>query len=747
MQKKVPSLLILLLTFTASFAQNGWRPAEMEVKVYLNSIRDGHILEDLHLETESASPDGSLINAYVTPSEMEKIRSSGLKFKVTITDLNDHYRNFWTDKLVPPGYYTYGEIVAIADSLAANFPSICKKVIYGTSVGGRQLAALKISDNVNVDENQPEIMFDGGIHGNEIGGSQNLIMYARDLCKGYGNNPTYTDLINKREIWIYYMVNPDGRVNMSRYNDNMVDCNRDFGYMWNADGNSTSAFSQPESKALRQCFLDNQFVVYTNYHSGSEVIAYPWSYRESAPLDIAHINQLASVYSASSGYTYLIYGQGNVIMYAINGSTKDFQYGCFGNVGWTIEISNNQTPPSTEIMTYYTYNVPAMTEMINRAGYGVEGVVTDSITGNPVPAVIWVSNYYPVLNDPVVGDYHKYVLPNNYTIKVTANGYKTKTAYNVVVPSTGSVTANFQLVPENQHHACKVLSCQIPGNNFDDPGFTPGAMGPPDNVPYAIGRSGWIVLDMGDTIYNTTGKDLKVFEAGGENRKYLCFAGTSMDGPWQFLGTGTGTTEFNLTAGSVDKTRYIKITDDGDGPNFGLGVGFNLDAIQMLCNVSVNLGNDTTIAPGASILLDAGNTGCSYLWSTGATTQKITVDSAGFGLGPHAFSVIVTKTPSCFSSDEIIITFDYPINIPGKDIEKYVTIFPNPSPGIMELEIHHFPGGKYRLFSPIGEAIMENNIPNDSFKAELNLTGYHAGIYFIEIFDLEKHITRKLIIE
>lgn len=160
------------------------------------------------------------------------------------------------------------------------------------------------------------------------------------------------------------MVNPDGRVYMTRYNDNGVDCNRDFCYMWNGEGFSTGACSQPESKALRNCILDNQFVVYTNYHSGTEVIAYPWSYRTDSPPDIVGLNHLAGVYSSSSGYSFLQYGQGYNIMYAINGSTKDFQYGGLGNIGWSIEISYDKQPPANQVSLYYNLNHPAMTEMI-----------------------------------------------------------------------------------------------------------------------------------------------------------------------------------------------------------------------------------------------------------------------------------------------------------------------------------------------------------------------------------------------
>lgn len=51
----------------------------------------------------------------------------------------------------------------------------------------------------------------------------------------------------------------------------------------------------------------------------------------------------------------------------------------------------------------------------------------------------------------------------------------------------------------------------------------------------------------------------------------------------------------------------------------------------------VYLGNDTTIYEGQSITLDAGNTGSQYLWSTGDSTQTITVSETG------TYSVLVTN--------------------------------------------------------------------------------------------------------
>ena len=283
-------LFLFVLSLSLSFslnAQNGWRAGEKEVKVIIENQSQSQQLHDLHLNGDFYSDHAIL---YVIPVEYDRLINSGFTCEVLINDLNKHYKNFWKNK---DAYHSYQEIIDLRDSLVTAFPSICTKTIYGTSVEGRELTAMKISDNVLTDENEAEVMFDGGIHGDEIGAAENCIRFAKMLCLEYGNDPTITDLIDTREIWIYLMVNPDGRENMSRYNANGVDLNRDWGYMWDAWGNSTGAYSQVESKALRACMSENQFVVHTTYHSGTEYVSYPWSYRSSWAPDKAHIDYLS----------------------------------------------------------------------------------------------------------------------------------------------------------------------------------------------------------------------------------------------------------------------------------------------------------------------------------------------------------------------------------------------------------------------------------------------------------------------
>ncbi len=835
--KRLTGLAALLLIALVTWGQTSWRPGEMEAKVSLQSAEDVALLKSLKLMDEPAIENGvAMAWVYVTPSELEKLQASGLEYIITNPDLNSHSLNFW-DQSILESYHNYNQMVELSDSLATNFPEICKKIILATTPEGRELGILKISDNVETNENEPELMFDGGIHGDEIMGPEIVIRYARELCLGYGNDPTYTDLINSREIWLCYMINPDGYANGIRYNSNGVDLNRDVGFMWGGEGYSPFPFSQPETRILRSLWLEHNFVLYNNFHGGTEVISLPWSYRVSQPADWTHIQQLASVYSNASGYSSLGYGQGCVIMYQIFGATKDFNYGSLGQVGWSMEISMLKEPPASQIPMYYNYNVPAITEMIDRVGRGVNGVVTDSITGSPVKASIFVSSFYPVYTDATLGDYHKYVMPGTYTLTVKASGYQTKTITGVTVPPQGAVTTDIQLTPASERYAYRTIVTEIPyfpsSGNYSDESYVPGIIGPPDSINYSLGRSGYIIIDMGDTIFDGTGNDFKVMEGDATPEGYYCHVSETMDGPWINLGSATGTTAFDLSTGPISGIRYIKITDDGDDATNVNDAGFDLDGIEILTlpliadfypgnskpcvgdsvnffdastgnptawlwefpggspsssteenptdivyaaagsysvtlsvvnaftqqtrtkvnliqvgnYLVVQLGADTLICPWESVILDAENAGSLYEWSTGDTTQTITVDTTTFGLGEHTIWVNVTNNGSCEGTDTILVSIDACMAVNDPIQAPSVTIYPNPNSGAFYLTLNMRERGICEILSMQGKIVYTSMVENPSETRKISLPHLNKGMYILRIRSDNQYIIEKLIIQ
>ncbi|MBT7492793.1 MAG: T9SS type A sorting domain-containing protein, partial [Bacteroidetes bacterium] len=75
--------------------------------------------------------------------------------------------------------------------------------------------------------------------------------------------------------------------------------------------------------------------------------------------------------------------------------------------------------------------------------------------------------------------------------------------------------------------------------------------------------------------------------------------------------------------------------------------------------ISIELGADTAICPGDSLMLDAGNEGAEYLWSNGETTQEITVFDAA------TYTVMVTNACGSFPDFMILEFHELNINLGG----------------------------------------------------------------------------------
>ena len=489
--------------------------------------------------------------------------------------------------------HSYDETVALADSLLVQHPAIIEKHSYGTSVQGRELFAVKISDNVGANEAEPEIGIDAGCHGIEIVGQEMAILLMKDLCTLYGTDTQITRLVNTREIWIYPHVNPDARENLWEHNNaNNVGTNRDFGYMWGGQESSPFPFSQPETKACGRWFLENHFAISQSTHDGLSMITYPWGNRPAQVKDRPAHNSLASAYASriSAGYPF---GSDYETMYQVTGMTSDFFYGSRGTLAFTVEVSGACTD-TQNCPSYYAKHKQGMLYFIEQAGHGIRGTVTDASTGRPVSASIWVTRdtveSFPVYNDPVVGDYHKVVLPGTYSITASANGYEAVTKTNVIVSDTGALQIDFELTPSANanRYGFEIVICRVAGlvgaaASFQDEAMTPWALGKPDGRNYSLGQDGYVVIDMGDTLYDRPGPDLRIIEGDASMEGYSVRVGLdafSALAGWQTIGKDSGSASFDLADSGVAMFRYVCVRDDNDDVDrYADNAGFDLDAV------------------------------------------------------------------------------------------------------------------------------------------------------------------------
>lgn len=254
------------------------------------------------------------------------------------------------------GFYTYDEMVAQLDSLKARYPNLVsiKHALPTTSLEGRNIYWIRISDNAEADEQEPEVLYTALTHAREPQGMQQLFFYMYYLLENYNTDNTIKQLLDNTELYFIPMVNPDGytynvttnpaggglwRKNR-RNNGNSsfgVDLNRNWGYMWGYDDNGSSpdstaetyrgtvGFSEPETQAVRDFCNIHSFKLALNYHTYSDVLVIPFGYGVSLHTpDSVLYWEYAKILTKDNHFAY---GTPNeTVGYTGNGGADDWMY-------------------------------------------------------------------------------------------------------------------------------------------------------------------------------------------------------------------------------------------------------------------------------------------------------------------------------------------------------------------------------------------------------------------------------------
>lgn len=278
-------------------------------------------------------------------------------------------------------YPSYEQITASLKSLAKSYPNIMSLFSLGKSVEGRELWMVKISDNVGVDELEPEFKYISSMHGDEITGRELTQMWIKDVLEGYGKDERITELVNNTEIYVMPSMNPDGSKRRMRGNGNRVDLNRNFPD-WTAREANNSAGRQPETQAIMNFQAERQFSLSANFHGGAVVVNYPWdSTYERHPFD-ALVKGLSLDYSLLNpemrSSRYFSDGVTNgADWYKVVGGMQDWSYVWHNDLQVTIELSNQKWPRYSEIPAFYQDNKESMFVFAQRihqgAGFKIPG--------------------------------------------------------------------------------------------------------------------------------------------------------------------------------------------------------------------------------------------------------------------------------------------------------------------------------------------------------------------------------------
>ena len=350
-------------------------------------------------------------------------------------------------------YHDYDGVTALLMEFADAAPAITRLMSLGQSVQGREIWALLITDNPDVEEDEPEFRYASTMHGDEPVGTEMLLYLVDQLLSDYGEDADITDLINNTEIWIVPLLNPDGLELNQRVNTQGFDLNRsypvfgtDFSETVFTDPSLDSAGRPPETQHAMEWAAANSFALAANLHTGALVVNYPYDHQPGIPSgqeapspDDALFEALSLEYSIRNPPMFASNQFENGISngsdwFAIQGGLQDWSYRFLGTPEVTLELSDVKRPAESLLPALWEDNEEALLAFMAAVHIGVRGIVTDRLTSEPLYARVRLANNpQPVFTDPDVGDYHRLLLPGTYTLQLDASGYITRVVENFVV--------------------------------------------------------------------------------------------------------------------------------------------------------------------------------------------------------------------------------------------------------------------------------------------------------------------------
>lgn len=357
-------LIMLVCFWTTGFAQSEYRN-HMLVKVLPDSpvqLKELFRISGLDL-VPGEIPGEPYLVAY--PEHLTILEENGYAYEI----IHENLERFYADRLGNRrlddmgGYHTLSEIQNELAQMHDNYPSITTDTFsIGQTLEGRPVYALKISDNPEVDESEPEVYYNSLIHAREPAAMEAVLYFMNHLLENYPADPEVQYLVDNREMYFVPCVNPDGYLYNETTNPNGggmwrknrrnngdgtwgVDLNRNYDSAWGIDNDGsspytssetyrgTAPFSEPETQVQRDFINSRQFVTEIDYHTYSNLILYPWGTSYYDDDGLTEDNDIFEMIADSMAY--FIHSVNSVwyqtgtpwqTLYNTNGGSFDWEY-------------------------------------------------------------------------------------------------------------------------------------------------------------------------------------------------------------------------------------------------------------------------------------------------------------------------------------------------------------------------------------------------------------------------------------
>ena len=327
------------------------------------------------------------------------------------------------------GYHNYPEMVAEIQQAATDHPEIVSLFSIGKSDQGREIWAAKVSDNVAEDEAEPEVLVDALHHAREHLTTEQALAILGWLTDDYGTDETVTRLVDGREVYLVFALNPDGmrydlggdpfRAWRKNRQPNAgsaavgTDLNRNYSYRWGCCNGSSGRkssityrgpkpFSAPETRAIRD-FVNSRVVggvqqirTHITLHTNGKLILWPYGYTtanipsDMSKLDHSTFVSLGRAMASLNGYR----PQQSSDLYITDGDQIDWMYAVHRIFSYTYELYPPETgtvwgdhyPDDSKIAAQTANNRDAILLLVDRAScpYATLGEAYERVNCGPL---------------------------------------------------------------------------------------------------------------------------------------------------------------------------------------------------------------------------------------------------------------------------------------------------------------------------------------------------------------------------
>jgi len=405
----------------------------------------------------------------------------------TETDLVRDLENYRSYDEMYEDLVNFSETYPAITSLTSMGPSMCHQYYLDGNDNyadfQHEIWCLKVSDNPEEEEDEPNVYFSSLIHARETISLEVVMTFMEEFFADYGTDPEITEFVTNNQIWFIPLINPDGykvvheelhlyhRKNMRDNNENGepdysttdgVDMNRNFGYVWGPNGTSSNpgsalyngpeAWSELEIQYLRDMIQSRKFWAGVTYHSAGEWVLYPLgnlsgvcAYDHEIMGDLA--TDMAVTIPRIHQAGHYTPAQAVNFGYTCQGTMGDWSYSEERVFGYTIELADSYIPDDP--VPICEDNLEAFRVMLHRLDNRLlTGHITDP-WGNPLVAEVNVAQVdeqvgmtevEPYRSGALYGRYYRPLLTGEYDVDFICDGYETE-SYNDIYISEGNVTS------------------------------------------------------------------------------------------------------------------------------------------------------------------------------------------------------------------------------------------------------------------------------------------------------------------